>query len=150
MAFFELATTPMVKFKLVAIELLNSSLNTPNVPGLNVSVDYDISVENQVNAELKYIFIITSAQVKNVNDATTYGSMTLSCIYEIENFSEIVKISDQNQIQEIEKQPLDVLTSISISTMRGVMFSEFRGTFLHNAVLPVVDPKTIAAKGKEQ
>ena len=41
-------------------------------------------------------------------------------------------------------EPLDIfistLNSISISTTRGMMFSAFRGTFLHNAILPLIDP----------
>lgn len=33
------------------------------------------------------------------------------------------------------------LNSISISTLRGIIYSEFRGTFLQNATLPIIDPK---------
>ncbi|MDX2047384.1 MAG: hypothetical protein SFU87_11400 [Chitinophagaceae bacterium] len=32
----------------------------------------------------------------------------------------------------------NVLKTISISTMRGLMFSEFRGTPLHGAILPII------------
>ncbi|MDE3211773.1 MAG: hypothetical protein KGM98_00955 [Bacteroidota bacterium] len=38
------------------------------------------------------------------------------------------------------------LKSISISTMRGVMFSEFRGTQLHRASLPIVSMDTLDHK----
>ena len=32
------------------------------------------------------------------------------------------------------------LNSISLSTLRGAMFNHFKGTFLHEAILPVIDP----------
>jgi hypothetical protein len=41
---------------------------------------------------------------------------------------------------------IDLLNSVSVSTVRGMMFSAFKGTFLHNAVLPVIDPKTFKVK----
>jgi hypothetical protein len=43
------------------------------------------------------------------------------------------------------KLPSDIIiamNSISISTIRGIMFSTFKGTYLHNAFLPVIDPKS--------
>lgn len=35
---------------------------------------------------------------------------------------------------------ISALNSISISTTRGIMFTTFKGTFLHNATLPLIDP----------
>ena len=32
------------------------------------------------------------------------------------------------------------INSVAISTTRGLMFSSFKGTFLHEAILPLIDP----------
>jgi hypothetical protein len=32
---------------------------------------------------------------------------------------------------------------MALSTMRGVLYSQYRGTFLHHAILPELDLKTI-------
>jgi hypothetical protein len=31
------------------------------------------------------------------------------------------------------------INSISMDTLRGIMFSKFMGTYLHNAILPIID-----------
>jgi uncharacterized protein YbbC (DUF1343 family) len=43
-----------------------------------------------------------------------------------------------------------MLNSISLSTTRGAMFSTFKGTFLHGAVLPIIDPKQFQALDQKQ
>ena len=37
----------------------------------------------------------------------------------------------------------DILNSVALSTARGIMFSEFKGTLLHHAFLPIVDVKSL-------
>ena len=57
--------------------------------------------------------------------------------FEFENLASFV-------VDKEVKLPSDIIiaiNSISISTIRGIMFSTFKGTYLHNAFLPVIDPK---------
>ena len=44
--------------------------------------------------------------------------------------------------QELPTDIIVTINSISISTIRGIMFSTFKGTYLHNAFLPIIDPKS--------
>ncbi len=37
----------------------------------------------------------------------------------------------------------EILNSVSISTTRGVMHSTLKGTFLNNAILPIIDTKAL-------
>lgn len=60
-----------------------------------------------------------------------------SCTFNIKNIAEINKLP---------KKAFDTLNDIAISTVRGLMFSSFRGTFLHNAILPIVDSTLITAQ----
>jgi hypothetical protein len=69
-----------------------------------------------------------------------FSSIDRSNIYEILNFVDVIKISTDGKL-DIPQALIEVLNSISISTTRGVMFSTFKGTFLHNAVLPIIDPR---------
>ncbi len=58
------------------------------------------------------------------------------------------QIKKQHVADEIDKElkPLSVIiiamNSISISTLRGIMFSTLKGAYLRNAILPVIDPKS--------
>lgn len=56
------------------------------------------------------------------------------------NFNEVIH-ADAEGIVTLPQDLADILNSISISTTRGLMFSAFKETFLHNAFLPIIDPK---------
>jgi len=65
------------------------------------------------------------------------AEMTIAIGFLVENFKEAFTKDDHDKyVIAIEFQ--DLLKSISISTMRGIMYSEFRGTQLHRAVLPII------------
>jgi hypothetical protein len=68
----------------------------------------------------------------------------VSFIFEIPDLKEYV--DPKNNIPKLPEEFLTTINSISISTVRGVMFSQFKGTFLHNAILPVVDPKSFISQ----
>jgi hypothetical protein len=68
------------------------------------------------------------------------GSFGAACSFEIENFEEIF-IKTSVNAYNIPNDVMVTLISLSISTLRGIMFDQLRGTYLHNAFLPILDPK---------
>ena len=73
------------------------------------------------------------------NKKTELGSIKVSCVYYIDNLTEF-KSTDNKQF-DFPNDFISTVNSISISTARGIMFSQLKGTFLHNAILPILDPK---------
>ena len=124
------------------IELVSSSVTNPSVPDLNISAfNFQIEVENRINVEEKLTSVIVKVTV-TVNDPPLHlGSITTNNVFEIVNLEEIV-IKKDNSIT-LPTPVSEMLNSIAISTTRGVMFGQFRGTFLHNAILPIIDPKSL-------
>jgi hypothetical protein len=56
----------------------------------------------------------------------------------VENLEEFrKKDSEEFEIPEFFNTTIN---SISLSTIRGIMYSHFKGTFLHNTILPIVNP----------
>lgn len=132
-----------VEMQLRAIELINSTLHSPTVPNISVAnFNFNIGIETKADATNKLVFVIVSIDIRNDDQSLILGSLTVSCIYEIVNFDTLMKNDAEGKL-EIPTQLIEILNSISISTVRGVMFSTFKGTFLHNAVLPIIDPKQI-------
>lgn len=130
-----------VEMHLRAIELLNSTLQSPVTSNEAISnFNFNISIENRADPKNKLIFVIVHIQICNDAKSETWGSLSLSCIFEIANFEEVVKIESNGRL-DIHNQLIETLNSISISTARGILFSTFKGTFLHGAILPIVDPK---------
>lgn len=129
------------EMQLRAIEILNSSLNLPANPNVPVNIfNFNISIESRADTVNKLVFVIVHVEIKNDDLSAVFGTLSVSCIFEIVNFKDIIKIEAGGKVN-IPEQLSETLNSISICTTRGVMFSTFKGTLLHGAVLPVIDPK---------
>lgn len=134
-----------VELQIKAIELLNGSLNlpaNPNIPVTNFS--FNIGIESRADAVNKLVFVIVHVGIKNDDHSVDLGALSVSCIFEIENFEDVIKVEADGKIN-IPHRLIETLNNISVSTTRGVMFSTFKGTFLHGAVLPVIDTKQFLA-----
>lgn len=138
-----------IDLQLKSIELLKGSISLPSVPGVSLNnFSFDISLESKADAGNKFVFVIVSVEIRSEDQNHVLGSLVTSCIYGLANFDEIIKIDADGKVNL--PQPLvELLNSISISTTRGVMFSTFKGTFLHNAFLPIVDPRSFQQREKK-
>jgi len=131
-----------VDLQLKSIELLKGSISLPSVPEVSLNnFNFNISLESKADATNKILFVIVSVEIRSEDQNHVLGSLAVSCIYSIVNFDEVVKIEADGKL-DIPQPLVEILNSISISTTRGVMFSTFKGTFLHNACLPIVDPRS--------
>lgn len=130
-----------VEMQIRAIELLNGSLQLPAAQNTAVTTfNFNISIESKADAPNKLVFVIVHVKIKNDDHSLVLGALSVSCIFEIVNFDEVIKIEENGKL-DIPQRLIETLNIISISTTRGVMFSTFKGTFLHGAVLPIIDPK---------
>ncbi len=130
------------EIKFTGIELLKSTINIPSSQDIPLNnFNFNINIESKGDAEKKLLFVIVNVEVKSFDQKEILGSIITSCIYEITKFTEFVKI-DSNGAMIINPQLVEILNSISISTTRGVMFTTFKGTYLHQAILPIIDPKS--------
>lgn len=128
--------------QLKSIELLKGSISLPSIPEASLNnFNFNISLESKADANNKFLFAIVSVEIRSEDRNYILGSLAVSCIYSVVNFDEVVKIEADGKI-DIPQPLVEILNSISISTTRGVMFSMFKGTFLHNAFLPIVDPRS--------
>ena len=135
--------------QLKGIELLKGSINHPGTSDVSLeNLDFNINIESKADENNRLVFVIVNVQVTSGDNKVLLGSMVVSCIYSIDNFDNVVSL-DATGKAVIAPSLVEILNSISISTTRGLMFSTFKGTFLHNAFLPIIDPrsfKTIEVK----
>lgn len=130
-----------VRFKIEAIELLDYTLNTPgNIPTPELNYKFDIGIEHKINLELKKVIVVCLFSIRNESTDEQFASARISCVYD---FPDIDKYYDKLNNKVMFPEAIGVtLNSISLSTSRGVLFTLFRGTFLHRVILPIVDPKS--------
>jgi hypothetical protein len=134
--------------KLRSIELLNGSLVRPeNNPKDLTSFLFNVRIDQDIDKNKKLVFTIVHVDIHSIQSEKDVGSISVSHIYEIANFDDTVNIEPEDKFT-LPEGLTDILNSISISTTRGVMFSTFKGTFLHHAMLPIVNPKQIESSRK--
>lgn len=130
-----------IEFQIKGVEILDFGLKHSKDPVLpNTVYHFNINVQHKINPELKLVFVIVSVDVMHEDKKTLLGNINASCIFHIANFDDLKGKNDDKSIA-FPQETIDMFNGIAISTTRGLMFNCFRGTFLHNAILPIVDPK---------
>jgi len=131
-----------LSFRLAGIEILQSEI-VELTTKLDNSIEFhfDISIEVKLNKEEETVFVAPLVKIR-INEMPEYvGKLKIALAF---NIKSIQKHLNKNSKGTLPKDIQDLLNSISISTLRGVMFNHFKGTYLHNAILPIVDPKSFS------
>lgn len=130
--------TSSTSFLIKGIELVEFNMFVPEIPFQEIKTyNFNIQVEQKISFEHKLILVLTSVEILNDTKETKLGSIKVSVIFEISNFDDYIDNKSQNLI--LPDDIIFTFNTIGISTTRGVMFSQFKGTFLHNAFLPAID-----------
>ena len=124
-----------VTYRISALELLNLEIKHPKQDQMDLNTfHFDLKLQHRINAEKQLVFVITSINILDKDKTTQVGYLETSCIFHVENFKEFQ--GDDNQMK-FPDSFISEINAMAISTTRGIMFAEFKGTFLHKAVLPV-------------
>jgi len=128
-------------FQLRGVELHQMSINKL-APGVipPANFNFDVQIESNVDAAQKVIINSATISVKGDNQPALLGSITCTCFFSVANYEEVVTMKSATQA-EINDAFAETINSITISTARGMMASELRGTYLHFAFLPIIDVK---------
>lgn len=142
----------LINFQIRSVDLLGNYLSIPKEPNINIQeFSFDINLERKVDHNLKSLVVITNIDITSISDTSNkLGSVSTATVFTIENFNEVIKMDENKLTHHISDAMMDILNSISISSTRGVMSQIFRGTFLHHAVLPILDPKAFTQKPQAQ
>lgn len=139
--------TITANFQIKAIELLETCINAPKLPLIEETIfQFDINLEHRILADKGIVIVICTVSIFNEVKEPLLGKLRSSCIYEVENLSQF--INTETKAVELPEPFAVTLNSVSLSTTRGLMFSFFRGTFLHNAVLPILHPASFLMEKK--
>lgn len=126
-------------FQLRNIDVVDVSLNNPEKPlPKEFQFNFDINIQQRISSEEKLIIVAPTISVRIDNGKEVYGRFKANVFFDVQNLDDF-KDTDTNKF-DIPETFITTLNSISISTLRGLMFSAFKGTFLHNAILPIVNP----------
>lgn len=122
------------KYQIKRIEVINFTL----IPPLEITHEFHFDVQIQQQVQQKENLVMTTI-ILGIKDSKniSLGSLTILCVFEVEELNKLIKNKELMSDFSLK------LNTITISTARGVMFGLFRGTFLHPAILPIVDVKVL-------
>jgi hypothetical protein len=127
-----------IAFKLSNIEILGASLESPSDFIPTGKHTFDITLESRLDTDEKTVEILVTITISEVNASVKLGSIMVRFFYSIQDFEKII-IKDKNGVYIIPETLQASLNRISIASSRGALFSAFKGTILHNAILPILD-----------
>lgn len=128
-----------IKFQIKGIELMDFNIIYPKTPLLGeVIFKFNINVEVKLSNENSLVMVINSVDIVDNNTLDKYAFAKVNCIFWVENFMSFV--DKKTKKAKFPNRFITAINSISISTTRGILYSQFKGTFLHKAVMPIIDP----------
>lgn len=126
-------------FQVKGIEILDTSIIRPKnrIDG-NTVFGFALQAQHSFNLEKELVIVTCNIEVLDNNSKDKLGHVNASCLYYVNNFEQY--FDKEKKSPNLPEGVITMLNSISISTIRGVMYGIFRGTFLNGAILPVINP----------
>lgn len=137
-----------IEFQVKGIEIIEFQLSPPSNPKQVIKTfNYKINIEHKIIEEKKWF--VNQVYIEIYGDSeeeVILGKLKTAMSFEVNNFSDFV--DKESKAINIPENIIITFNSVAISTTRGIMFSQFRGTHLHNAILPIVDPNSFKKQKK--
>ena len=129
-------------FQITAVELANCTFNKfEGILPPEILFSFAISLQTGIEIPKKLVVTTVSVAIQNHDNSITYATAAVQCAFTITNFEEVFTI--ENGIVVLDEKAKEIslrLNTIAISTTRGFLSHLFKGTFLSNAVLPIINP----------
>ncbi|MBV6440738.1 MAG: hypothetical protein DYG98_12775 [Haliscomenobacteraceae bacterium CHB4] len=127
-----------IAFGIKGIEVVNTVIKAPAEAGTVSKFNFEMQFRAIANPKEKVVTIFSDVVIKDEERNVQIGQYSALFHYGVDDLDNLIVGNGHNQI-EIPQPLLTTLLGISVSTLRGMMFEAFRGTFLHGGILPVVD-----------
>lgn len=135
-----------IKFQLVSIEQSGMSLKLPDDVTTVDNYEFGINLETILDSEHEFAIVKISIDIRS--QSSTLAGILANLWFHIVDFSNVIKKDKAGKLVV----PYDLqlmINTVAIGTGRGVLFSNLRGTALHGAVLPIIDPKDLTLQPAE-
>lgn len=133
----EMSDTP-IKFSFVDIQIISKKLESPLIFNeIKGDFSFEIQVEIRIKPELSLVIPYVSVKVKDINNSEPLATFIIACLFHVIDFNHVVKLKE-NGVYHVPQELEKTIKPVSISTIRGIIYSELRGTYLSKAIMPVI------------
>jgi hypothetical protein len=134
-----------IAFNIKGIEIIHSSITAPPEGGKVSKFNFDLQFRAVAAPKENLVTVFSDVVIKDVEQNLQIGQYAALFHYSVDDLEKWMA----GHPTEIPQPLLTTLLGISVSTLRGMMFGAYRGTFLHAAVLPVVDIGALQEDNKD-
>ncbi|MDP4285080.1 MAG: hypothetical protein Q8891_11700 [Bacteroidota bacterium] len=140
-----------INIKFIGIDIMSKSMveRPANFPVGIVEYNFEIKVESKVIADQKILMPVVTVKINELTTSERLAEIKAACLFSIENFDEIIAKKEDNGLYNIPVELEKLLRPVALSTTRGIIFSEFRGTYLANAIMPIIFMDTMKEEKSE-
>lgn len=123
-------------YKLQGIDLIEKSLTRLNVKDGD-QFNFNVRTQSAIEDIKNLVIVVIEVNITKSVEPKIIARFVCAFGFEITDMDKsFEKTSDNKYILPTDFENL--LKSISISTMRGIIFSELRGTAMHGTIMPVI------------
>lgn len=119
--------------------ILIESVIKPNPQKSNdhvTKLHFSSNIEFKVHEDQELLVSSIRNLVQTHDKVSDLAVINVACVFKIPNLKEYVENKEAGAL--LNEELIDSLSKITISTSRGVMYEKLRGTYLHQAVLPLL------------
>lgn len=126
-----------IEFRLVEIHIVSKTMNESPKEGQISLCDFDLRIENTVMAEKNLVIPLVYLTIREEKKPNILASFVVAYLFEIIDFEKHITLTKE-KLYHIPELLNSIIHPVAISTTRGIAFSELRGTYLNNSILPIV------------
>ena len=126
-----------IEFRFAGIQTMAKNLTALQPGEKTTGFNFEVKVETRVQAEAGNIIIVVIIKILNDNKESILANYEVWCIFEVIDFDKKILINDLG-LHVIPDILQNTFLPVAISTVRGIIFSDLVGTYLQNAIMPVI------------
>ena|ERR1035437_6620463 len=137
-----------INFRFVSIQVMSKRVDELKIENLGKAFNFQVTVETKVQPAGKLVIPYIYVKIMCVGNTESIADFTIACAFYIEEFEKVILLNDEG-VYTVPQDFDNLIRPISISTARGVIASDLRGTYLQNAIMPVIFMDQLKAVPKE-
>ena len=139
--------TKLFKFRLVSIDELKFSFSSDEALDEDRQIAQSFGIATAIrydwNTDQNIIGIVIDNKYQRQDNQKDVLQFECRINFVVEDLESFVDIRDPQNDFDMDESLETTLVSISISTIRGMLFERTRGTVFHKHLLPLMDPKKL-------
>ena len=127
-----------MEYRIVALDVLEANLIAPtqNLPK-EIIFQFDVNLEHRWNTDDEILIVVTNISIYTNGKENVLAKFKTNTVYKIEGLSNHVDAA--NKKLNLPTDFILDLNETAISTTRGSLFAFLKRTYLHNAILPIIN-----------